>query len=192
MLKNMQNESHHPISLWVVAFGLCSALQVFRGSLMDEVIFISSTLLILLSTTYLRNVSFPSARFTKLLYLEWVGAVLLLTLGFIPRHSWISATILVAALLIVVPLSWGETASTGVKLPKRERNSRMLWSSWAIVTCLWEFAANILGQLNETHTEYPTISLLLDPVLNSLIGKAAFVVAWLMVGFGLLRAGRKE
>jgi len=191
MLKNMQNESRHPISLWVAAFGLCSALQVFRGSLVDEAIFITSTILILLSTTALRTVSFPAERFNRVRYLEWAGVVLLLSLGLIPRHSALSAFMLLVALVVVIPLAWGETPASTAILAKRESNARLLWSSWAVVVCLWEFAANILGQLNETHTEFPTISLLLDPVLNSVIGKAGFVVAWLMVGFGLLKAGRK-
>ena len=188
----MQNESRHPISLWVAAFALCSALQVFRGDVVDETIFASSTVLILLSTTLLRRFSIPAARFNRLRYLEWAGLVLLLSLGLIPRHSQLSAFVLLAALAAVVPIAWGATALSPQKLTIRERNARLLWSSWAVVVCLWEFAANILGQLNQTHTRFPTISLLLDPVLNSVIGKAIFVMAWLMVGFGLLKASRDE
>jgi len=53
--------------------------------------------------------------------------------------------------------------------------------------CLWELAANVLGQLNNTLSEYPTISVLVDPVLDSTIGQAAFVLLWLLSGMGFLR-----
>jgi hypothetical protein len=67
-----------------------------------------------------------------------------------------------------------------------------MWILWAVSTCLWEFAANILGQLEGGKYTYPTISVLVDPMLDGPIGKAGFVVAWFLIGYGLIKVSPKK
>ena len=179
------------ISLWVVAYVLCSSLQIFRGSVGDTAVFLSGTSLILASTTVLEKYEFPSRRIVAKNQLEWAGLVLLISLAFTPRHSAFTFGLFVLLLPIVISLAWGEKAFPKVNLNKRDRNTRLMWSAWAIAVCLWEFAANILGQLSTDPNNFPTISVLVDPLLKNELGQAGFVAVWLSVGYGLLKSGAK-
>lgn len=179
------------VSLWVAAFAMGAALQVFRGDRTDFVLFAGAGLVVLASTTILKNVSFPTRRLISGRQLDWTGLVLLVALAFTPRHTPFNFAIFILLLPIAVSLSWGEHSQPSRELTKRDRNTRLVWSVWAIATCLWEFAANILGQLSPDPNNFPTISVLMDPVLLTEVGQAGFVLAWLTLGYYLLKAGSK-
>ena len=187
----MHNEGRHPLSLWVATFGLTAALQIFRGSIGDTIIFVGGTLLILLSTTLLRRTSFPSERLVSTKALEWAGLVLLACLAFTPRHSFFDLGIFVLILPLVVTLAWGKSAYPAAPPSARIRRTRNLWITWAVCLALWEFAANILGQVFKDPADFPTISVLIDPLLKHDLGQAGFVAVWLSVGYFLLKAGAK-
>ena len=187
----MQNGSRHPVSLWVATFAITAALQVFRGDRGDTFIFIGGTVLILLSTTLLRKTKFPSKRLVSNNSLEWAGLILLSCLVFTPRHSFFNLALFVLLLPVLLTLSWGETAAPQKPLSGRVKATRNLWIVWAVFTALWEFAANILGQVFKAPASFPTISVLVDPLLKQDLGQAGFVAVWLLVGYFLLRAGAK-
>ena len=188
----MSNTRRFPISLWVIAFGLCSALQIFRGSIGDEIIFLTATAIIISSTTIFRKMKSPFELNDQDRGLEITGLFVWAALVFIPRHTFFEGAAIVLIGLFALPSFWGKVAFNRKPLPKREKNARLMWSVWAIVVCLWEFAANILGQLDNSHHAFPTISILVDPVLDSMVGKAGFVLSWVAIGFGLLRQGSKH
>ncbi|MEN9715069.1 MAG: hypothetical protein RJA35_536 [Actinomycetota bacterium] len=186
-----QKGSRPTLSLWVVAFALCSALQVFRGSVGDEIIFFTGTTVLVLSTTLLRNNEFPSRFIVTERHVEWSGLVLMIALAFTARHSLFDLGIFVLLAPIVIALAWGSKPKPKPMLTKRDRTTRFVWSAWAIAMCLWEFGANILGQLFGGDKAFPTISVLVDPLLDQQVGQAGFVVVWLALGFYLLKSGAK-
>ena len=187
----MQNGSRHPVSLWVAAFALTAALQIFRGALEDTLIFVSGGFLILISTNLLGKISLPSKRLTSGRSLDWAGMILLFALAFTPRHTFFNLGIFVLLLPLVLFMTWGEHSEPARQLTKRDRTTRTVWIVWAVAVCLWEFSANILGQISKTPSDFPTISVLVDPILKLEIGQAGFVVVWLLVGYYLLKASNK-
>ena len=188
----MSNTRRFPVSLWVIAFGLCSALQIFRGSIGDEIIFLTGTAIILSSTTIFRKLQSPFELNETARGLELTGLLVWAVLVFIPRHTFFAGAAVVLIGLLALPSTWGKVAFNRKPLPKREKNARLMWTVWAVAVCLWEFAANILGQLDHTHHAFPTISILVDPVLDSTVGKAGFVLSWVAIGYGLLKQGAKH
>lgn len=66
-----------------------------------------------------------------------------------------------------------------------------IWAAASVGILLWEFAANILGQLDKNLYSFPTISVLVDPLLDNLVGQAIFVALWLAAGIGFLRLWKK-
>jgi hypothetical protein len=185
----MRNGSRHSVSLWVAAFALTAALQIFRGSLGDTIIFLSGTVLLVLSTTALAKVSFPSSKLISTKSLEWAGLLLLTALAFTPRHSFFDLGIFVLILPIALALAWGEHTEPAGDLTKRDKATRNLWIAWAVTMCIWEFGANIFGQLLKDPPSFPTLSVLIDPLLKVPLGQAGFVAVWLTVGYFLLTAG---
>jgi hypothetical protein len=187
----MHNGSRHPVSLWVAAFALTAALQIFRGALSDTIIFVAGGILILISTNLLGRLSLPSKRLTAGSNLDWAGMILLFALAFTPRHTFFNLGIFVLLLPLVLFMAWGNLPEPRRELTKRDRLTRRVWTTWAVAMCLWEFGANIAGQISKKPDDFPTISVLVDPLLKVEIGQAGFVVVWLLVGYYLLKAGTK-
>jgi hypothetical protein len=98
-------------------------------------------------------------------------------------------------LVLAVPillLAWGDHTEYKAKASPRIRRARLMWIIWAVSMCLWEYAANVLGQLSDGKNQFPTISVLVDPILDGPIGKAGFALAWLAVGYGLIKVSPKK
>lgn len=184
----MRNGSRHPVSLWVAAFALTAALQIFRGAIEDTVIFVGGGLLILSATTFASRFNFPSARVIRGNTLDWAGLILLVALAFTPRHSFFDLGIFVLLLPVVVSLAWGQHAVPKQALTGRDHRTRLVWIIWAVTMCLWEFGANIAGQLTKLANAFPTISVLVDPLLKNELGQAGFVAVWLLVGYYVIKA----
>lgn len=188
----MENQNKHPVSLWVAAFFLTALLQVFRGAIGDTTIFVTGTVTLFLSGTALRNLDFPAARFSKSKPLFYTTAALMVVLTAIPRHTPLMMVLFFALLPPLLLLAWGDHTVYKSKATPRIRRARLMWIVWAVSMCLWEFSANILGQLEGGKYVYPTISVLVDPMLDGPIGKAGFVVAWLLIGYGLIKVSPKK
>jgi len=184
--------SRHPVSLWSVAFFLTAALQIFRGAAGDTAIFVACTVILLSSGTIARNLDFPAARFSKTKPMLWASLVLVILITATPRHSSMMAVLFFALILPVLLLAWGDHTEYKRKASLRIRRSRLIWVVWATSLSFWEFAANILGQVSGERNQFPTISVLIDPILDGPIGKAGFVAAWLLVGFGLIKVSPKK
>jgi hypothetical protein len=66
--------------------------------------------------------------------------------------------------------------------------SALVWIAIAIAGCLLEVATYLLGLPSPAaKVEHPSISILLDPVLDTQVGRIGFVAVWLIVLVWLLR-----
>jgi hypothetical protein len=66
--------------------------------------------------------------------------------------------------------------------------SAIAWAAIAVVGCLWELTTFLLGLPSDAaKSEHPSVSILLDPVLDSTGGRIGFIAAWLIVLVWLLR-----
>lgn len=113
--------------------------------------------------------------------------MLTIALSLLDRHSYIHGALVLATLPIVLRLAWYTDRGPKEKPDPRMARSRLLWTILCLGITVWEFMANILGQLAGSLHLYPTISVLIDPILDNHYGQAAFVVAWLAIGIGFLR-----
>jgi hypothetical protein len=187
----MQKENRHSVSLWVVVFALTAGLQVFRGSLGDSIIFILGTALIVTVGFAPKEWDIPTKSLISDRQLSITMVLLGIGLVLLPRHSQQTELIMLCVAPLAVLLAWGNHRGPKKKASDRISKARLLWIIWATVTCIWEFAANILGQLHNSHTMFPTISILIDPLLDTVFGQAGFVAVWVLVGMSLLRLGRR-
>ncbi len=187
----MQKEGHHSVSLWVVAFALTAGLQIFRGSATDTIIFTLGTLVIAFSGFVPKSWDLPTVKRISNFQISVVFVLVGMLLVLFPLHSGLTTALLLVVLPAAIVLAWGTHRGPKKPANQRVKRARLLWVSWAVLTCVWEFTANILGQLHNTHTGYPTISILIVPLLDTILGQAGFVAVWVLVGLSLIRIGRK-
>ena len=180
------------ISLWLIVFGLTAGLQIFRGSTDDTIFFVFSTLAVLLSGTALIRFDFLSTKHVSDNALKWAALALAIGLTVLPRHTQAGLVLFLCLLPASLLMVWGNHRGPKGKPSQRVLRSRLAWIIWAVVTCVWEFAANILGQVLKDPHGYPTISLLIDPLMDQIIGQAGYVVVWVAVGYGLIKVARSE
>lgn len=171
-------------------FVITASFQVFRGSASDAVIF---TLFIVLATisqalpeSHLLKVEPRYSRKQVLIGVATLG----IAMAAMPRHTVWYGLLFGTLAVFVVGTSWQPDTGKKERANRRISRAKAAWITYGVALCLWELAANILGQLNNTLTEYPTISVLVDPALDSTLGKAAFVLLWLMSGVGFMRLWR--
>lgn len=178
------------ISLWIWAFSANLALQVFRGSWGDTIIFSSFSICLIFASRTKTNITWlASLRFKYFVELVLViGVLILLT----PWHSGLMAGLFIAILGLTLILIWTREHTERALRTKRMKRAELLWITWAVCLALWEFAANLFGLFTNTLDQYPTISILVDPSLDSFGGKAIFVTLWFSLGLSLMRLVRQR
>ena len=93
---------------------------------------------------------------------------------------------------IAMAFMW--TKDSGVlEAPERSITfSARIWSSLFFLTCVWELGSYILSSRAQNDNAYPTISILVGPLLKTNAGKGIFLLIWIGVGMQLLRLWRKK
>ena len=177
---------------WVWVFFLTLSLQVFRGSPIDTMIFGASTLLIWLDAAGLVKKSLRERVKLSNSTIAIATAALAIALTFFARHSYFHGFVMIAILPVALYLVWYRDRGPKEKADPLMARTKLVWIVICVMLCIWEFAANIMGQLENNLYSHPTISILLDPFMDSTFGQGIFVVLWLLLGLGFLRIwGRK-
>ncbi len=171
-------------------FVIIVSFQVFRGSVSDALIFAIFAALTTLSQHGRPEQFLP--RIPKLHRKQVIIGVA--TLGIlmtaIPRHTAAYGLMFLAIGGYVIATNWYPDSGKKERGNLPVARATVIWRTYGIALCVWELAANILGQLNDTLSEFPTISVLVDPLLDHPLGKAGFVLLWLMSGVGFMRLWR--
>lgn len=177
---------------WVWVFLITTSLQVFRGSPIDTLIFGSSTLVVWLDAAGFFKKSLQERPKVSNALIVLVLSVIGLSLSFFPRHTYFAGAIMISILPVVLYLVWHRDRGPKEKADKVMSRTKLVWTIFCLLVCVWEFAANIQGQLENNLYTHPTISVLIDPLLDTSVGQTIFVIVWLFLGLGLLRIwGRK-
>lgn len=166
---------------------MTTALQIFRGSFFDTTVFSLCTVAIWISASGVLGAKFGKRLKIARPWLLWGVVIFTVALSVFPRHSYVHGILVLALLPIVLRLVWYTDRGPKEKPDPHQARARIVWAVLALLLTGWEFMANILGQLVNSLHIYPTISVLIDPMLDTLYGQAVFVVLWLSIGIGLLR-----
>jgi hypothetical protein len=175
------------LNQWVWVFALTTALQVFRGSMLDTTIFSLCTLTVWASAAGLFGRVTGEKVKVKRPVIMFSVLIFALALSVFPRHSYIHGALVLGMLPLVLRLTWYKDSGKKDKPDQRMSRAIVLWTTLCLGITFWEFMANILGQLANSLHIYPTISVLIDPLLDTTWGQAIFVVLWLAMGIGFLR-----
>lgn len=178
---------------WTLILVITGLFQVFRGAPIDGAFFLVVALVLVMDA--LGWVSGPDQVQHNLIrhrHSVMIGAAAVLgaLLVIAPRHGIVEGIIVGAIGISVLFFAWpshGDTGASAVPL----RRSAILWSVIGVVCCLWEVTSFLLGLPSpDAQFTHPSISLLLDPVLDTPEGRIGFTALWLLGGIALLRRGR--
>lgn len=119
----------------------------------------------------------------------WVGIWLCLgSVGAATRPFDWPATVLIATVAVVLLARAVRSPSEPISTAPRLRNGLLLWSPLVIAVSVWElFALSRQSEWNVPDPSHPTLSTLLDPMLEQGPGRLAAWLIWLAIGWRLLR-----
>jgi hypothetical protein len=177
---------------WVLIFTGMALFHLWRESLQDIIIFGLAAILILSQVFGLTKVGFakqPQIGVPVIAATVGIASVLLLIF---PRHSAVDFLVLVAFVPIGVLLLMYQDQEHQRASTEPQRRARFYWALWASGFGLTEVVAYIFSKLSGDLYLYPTISSLMDPILDIPILRALFIALWLMSGVYLFGIRRKK
>lgn len=178
------------VALWLVVFICGAAFQLWRGSPIDTLVYSTVALLVILAVQKrIRTPEYDATRFVIA-----VSPLLLLTSVFIffPIHSWIVATFYLLLVPVLWRIFWQKESTSLPKSTKAERRSSVIWFVIGTLTCIFELGNYFASDITHDDKSYPTLTVLVDPIVANSWGKVAFVVVWAATGAGLLRVSTKR
>lgn len=191
---------------WAGILTVTTGFQVARQEPVDIIVFAGALALVVLDTLLpggLRPLRGRRALRTRpplavlLPAALVVGGVLVTT----PRHGpgSVVALAVLGALVTAFALVGDGAGGRPLRDPRgreqraRARRTALLWSGVVVAAGLVEATSFVLGRLGVTDdTTMPSISDLLDPLLDDPRWHALYVVVWLATGVALLRRGAWE
>ncbi len=180
---------------WLTVLVLTGAVQLVRGALSDAVIFGAAAAVLAGERLGLLPLldRMPRASRAPLLVGAAAAAVVLCLA---PRHSLAAGLAMGGVAIGVLAAAWPPPRALESAHGPWPRALRLLGWGWAIIWiagCLWEVRQVTAGAaVAAGRTRYPALSDLLDPVLNTVVGKVVFVVLWLGAGLFLLHRARPQ
>lgn len=68
----------------------------------------------------------------------------------------------------------------------------MIWFVIGTLTCIFELGNYFASDITHDDKSFPTLTVLVDPIVANSWGKVVFVVVWAGIGAGLLRVSTKR
>lgn len=180
--------------LWIAVLTIMASFQTWRGAYVDGILFYSLVLMLVVDRITggrIRIVKQPivAPKVVTLAITGTLGIVLVLA----PRHSWVDLAVFIAVGVTVLLVAWEPAPPRTQRPPAAYLRSMWTWSMLAVAICVWEAVAFVLSvTMPGGSDDFPTISVLLDPFVENVWGRAVFVGLWLAAGYGLLRFWRRS
>ena len=174
---------------WTIVVFFTALFHLTRGAPLDGAFFLAITVLLIADALGWIRIPTPRTRIPTLATLLSVATVLGTLLVLAPRHGLVEGLIVSAIGVYVLVSAWnsgGSRQESSVAL----RRSLVLFTSVGIIGCLIEVGSYLLGLPSQVAKfEHPSVSLLLDPFVDTIEGRIVFTGMWLLAGIWFLRRG---
>ena len=172
--------------IYVVIFHL------MRGSFGDAAIFAIGSLVLIADWKRWVKWSMPERPRFKL-WVVWIAIALSSSvLFFSERGGWQDIVLLLTLAPVALSLVYYRDHGPKPSATPVMTRTRWLWLTLAVVMCVSELFAYIWANAFKDDNTYPTISVIVNPVLDSPYGRGVFLVLWMLIGVGLLQLWRKK
>lgn len=124
----------------------------------------------------------------------WAGIVLAaVVLVSATRHGPVAGLVALVLGVLAVVIAWTPAPPSMPNPPRRgaRRRAAVLWASVVVAAAVWELATFVIGRIAPpVRPDFPSVSEIVDPILDQPIGRAVFVAVWLGLGGFLLTRAR--
>ena len=166
--------------IWSSIFAIAGIFQFYRGAPLDGVIFFVAVILIATTNT---------TKFIPLKYIKTrsVKGSYLITVGVLTTFKVHTDPALISILLFVplILLTKSDSHFDGIATLPMFR-SVGVWAALGVSVACYEMLNFIVGEVTHRPYHYPTISMLVDPMLHSALGRALFVICWGLIGYKII------
>ncbi len=166
--------------IWSGIFFIAGLFQFYRGAPLDGIIFfIAIALIASTNTSKYIPLKRIKIRNIKGAYLILVGVLTTFKVHTDPALI----TILLFVPIILFTKKDDQFNGTATLTMIR---SVGIWAALAVAIACYEMLSFIAGNVTHREYHYPTISMLIDPMLHSSVGRPLFVLCWGWVGYKIV------
>ena len=184
--------SYRSFNPWVVVFLGTAVFHFWRGSVADAAIFSLASILVWSQVFGFTDFGLAKRPAVGRGWLAGVVIVSAWSLYFSPRHGLQNVITLVLIAVAGLALLWYRDPADPAPLTQSIRRARLTWALWAFCFTVVELVAFVYGYLNPAEDDnLPTISAVMDPILDQPLGRAIFVAIWLALGVFMFGVRRK-
>lgn len=180
------------INPWLPVFAFVTAFHLNRGSYLDALIFGLGSLLLIADWKKWIPWTMPE----KPKVSGWVmGLVILIScsvLFFSERNGWQDKVLLLTLAPLAIFMVYYRDHGPKPGATTAMTRTKWIWMVLALFMAVSELFAYIFATVYQDDETYPTISILVNPILDSPYGRAVFLILWMLIGFGLLQARKKR
>ena len=177
---------------WLPVFLTTFLFHVLRGAFGDALIFGFGSAIMLLDWKKVIPWHMPERPSLN----KWIVSLVLLVaaaiLFFSKRGGWQDIILLLALAPIALSLTYYRDHGPKPSATKVMARTRGLWVTIAISMAVCELFAYIWANVFKDDKSFPTISVLVNPVLESPYGRSIFLVLWMLIGVGMLGIWRHK
>lgn len=165
-----------------------SIWHIWRGALGDAIIFGLPAIVLILD-----SLGYRPFKLTKRIYVHPVVALVSAVtiwaiLSFSPRYNIVVAFVFILLMVGSFLSIWSFDLGRRPKTSFEQKRALKFWILLIVLLCLVEFGAYASATLhNGDDLNYPTISVVLDPVLNHTPQHMVLVALWVALGMKLNR-----
>lgn len=175
------------LSPWAILFAVITAWHIWRDALADGVIFGLATAVLVTESFRPRLLGTTHRIAVRGAVGLLVGSCLTAFFTVAPRYSPAVKTVVILCGIVAFRMAWFHMHQRPrPALTPRQRTSIHLWLGAATFLLLVEFGAYVGAVVSGSDADYPTITVLLDPVIDHWWGRALFASAWLLGGWALV------
>ena len=173
------------MSPWIPVFAFVCMFHIVRGVPSDALIFGIFTLVMIASWKGWLPTFSSSPQFNPWI-VRGVLTAALLVMFVLPRSHPLD----IFLLLSLAPIAIGTVnfKHAAIKSSKLVIRSRWIWLLLTLAFALVELTAYIVANILKDDKHWPTVSVLIGPILDEPVNRAIFMLIWVAAGFGILRS----
>lgn len=180
------------INPWLPVLVFVTAFHINRGSTGDAIIFGLGSLILIADWKKWIPWHMPERPKVSGWVIGLVIAVSCSVLFFTERNGWQAIVLLLALVPISLVMVYYRDHGPKPGATKQMTRTKWVWMTLALFMAVSELFAYIFATVYKDDATYPTISILVNPTLESPWGRAMFLTLWMLIGVGLLQVRKKR